>query len=198
MSEEATLRVILGAGFLAVLSITLVHRLKSWEAKEQLDRRQEGLFVLAALRMVSLLLWVGLITLVVNPAWMAWSAVSVPAWLRWSGVPVLALGLALLTWALRRLGTNLTDTVVTRDVHTLVINGPYRWVRHPFYDAMGLVVVAFALIAASWFIALTAALFVWLLVIRAPTEEAHLLARFGEEYSSYTRSTGRFLPRLRR
>ena len=40
----------------------------------------------------------------------------------------------LLVWTFRCLGKNLTDTVVTRQEHTLVMQGPYRWVRHPFYD----------------------------------------------------------------
>ena len=35
--------------------------------------------------------------------------------------------------------------------------GPYRYVRHPFYDSMVLLVVAFALIAANWFIIVTGA-----------------------------------------
>src|SRR5262252_1360633 len=35
-------------------------------------------------------------------------------------------------WTVRTLGPNLTDTVVTRQHHTLVLAGPYRWVRHPF------------------------------------------------------------------
>lgn len=38
------------------------HRLKSWASKEPLDRRQEGIFVLATLRPVGLLLWLGVIT----------------------------------------------------------------------------------------------------------------------------------------
>lgn len=57
MNHETTLRAVLGVGFLAVLMITLYHRLRSWASKEPLDRRQEGLFVLATLRLVGLLLW---------------------------------------------------------------------------------------------------------------------------------------------
>jgi len=48
------------------------------------------------------------------------------------------LGGGLLIWTLRTLGANLTDTVITRKEHTLVTSGPYRWVPHPFYDAVGL------------------------------------------------------------
>lgn len=195
MNQETPFRAVLGAGFFTVLMVMLYHRLRSWESKEPLDRRQEGLFILATLRPIGLLLWVGVFAYLINPAWMAWSSVPLPAWLRWSGVGVLAIGVALLAWTLRRLGTNLTDTVVTRQAHTLITQGPYRWVRHPFYDAMALLVVAIALIAANWFILVTGALVFLLLAVRSQTEEALLSARFGEEYRAYKESTGRFVPR---
>ena len=173
----------------------LYHRLRSWESKEPLDRRQEGLFILATLRPMGLAMWVAVIAYLINPAWMAWSSVPLPTWLRWSGAGVLFLGVALLAWTLRNLGVNLTDTVVTRQAHTLITRGPYRWVRHPFYDALGLFVVGFALITANWFILATGALVFLLLAIRSQTEEALLSVRFGEAYRSYQKSTGRFLPR---
>lgn len=198
MNQETTFRAVLGVGFLVVLLIGLHHRLRSRASKEPLDRRQEGIFLLATLRPIGLLLWLGAITYLVNPAWMAWSSMPLPAWLRWSGVGVFATGVGLLTWTLRRLGTNLTDTVVTRRAHTLVTQGPYRWVRHPFYDAMALLIVAVALIAANWFVLVTGAAVFLLLAVRAQTEEAHLLARFGDAYRTYSESTGRFVPKLRR
>ena len=197
MNQEATFRLVLGAGFLAVLAITLYHRVKSWAAKEALDRRPEGLFILATLRPVALLLWVGVIAYLVNPVWMAWSSVPLPAWLRWTGVAVYALGVGLLTWTLRSLGTNLTDTVVTRRAHTLVTHGPYRWVRHPFYDAVALLILAMTLIAANWFLLVAGVVVFVLLAARTQTEEALLLARFGEPYRAYRQGTGRFLPKWR-
>jgi protein-S-isoprenylcysteine O-methyltransferase Ste14 len=197
MNQEPTFRAVLGVGFLAVLLITLHHRLRSRASKEVLDRQQEGLLILATLRPVGLLLWLGVIVYLVNPAWMAWSSVSVPAWLRWMGAGLFAIGVGLLTWTLRGLGTNLTDTVVTRRAHTLVTHGPYRWVRHPFYDAMALLILAIALLAANWFVLVTGAIVFVLLAIRSRTEEAKLLARFGEPYRAYRQNTGRFVPKLR-
>ena len=197
MNHEAPFRTALGLGFLAVLVITLYHRVKSWASKEKLDRRQEGPFILATLRPIGLLLWLGVIAYLVNPAWMAWSSVPLPAGVRWSGGAVYALGVGLLAWTLRSLGTNLTDTVVTRREHTLVTSGPYRWVRHPFYDAMALLILAIALVAANWFVLVTGAIVFVLLAVRARTEEAQLLARFGEPYRAYRQRTGRFVPAMR-
>ena len=197
MSQESTFRAVLGAGLLAMIAITLYHRLRSWESKEALDRRQEGVFILATLRPIALLMYIGVFAYLINPAWMAWSSVSLPPWLRWSGAAVVGLGVAMLAWTLRNLGVNLTDTVVTRQAHTLITQGPYRWVRHPFYVALALFVVGFALITANWFIMLTGTIVFVLLAIRSRTEEALLLARFGEPYRAYQQSTGRFVPRWR-
>jgi protein-S-isoprenylcysteine O-methyltransferase Ste14 len=136
---------------------------------------------------------VGLAAFMISPASMAWSSVRLPVWLRWAGVGMGALAAGLLTWTLANLGRNLTDTVVTRREHTLVSSGPYRWVRHPFYDAVALSVLA----AANWFLLGTGGLVVVLLVARTRREEERLALRFGDSYRSYIARTGRFLPRLR-
>ena len=198
MSPELPFRLVLGVGFLATLVITLHHRLRSWASKTPLDRRQEGRFILFTLRPAGGLLWLGVIAYLLQPAWMAWSSMLLPPWVRWSGGGFLIAGLGLLTWTLTALGTNLTDTVVTKREHALITHGPYRWVRHPFYDTMSLLVVAFALLAANWFILIAGAVVFTLLAVRARTEEAHLLARFGEPYRQYRKRTGRFLPKLSR
>jgi protein-S-isoprenylcysteine O-methyltransferase Ste14 len=99
-------------------------------------------------------------------------------------------------WTLRSLGPNLTDTVVTRKAHSLVTNGPYHFVRHPFYDSAAVLVLASALMAANWFILLTGTFVFVLLAVRTSVEERNLLARFGESYRSYRDATGRFLPRM--
>jgi protein-S-isoprenylcysteine O-methyltransferase Ste14 len=128
---------------------------------------------------------------------MAWSSLPLPSWLRWIGVGVCAMADGLLMWTLLRLGKNLTDTVVTRREHTLVTQGPYRFVRHPFYDSAALFVLGLSLAAANWFMGVAGGLVIALLVVRARTEEGHLLARFGDSYRAYVERTGRFLPRLR-
>ena len=98
-------------------------------------------------------------------------------------------------WTLRSLGPNLTDTVVTRQAHTLITRGPYRWVRHPFYDCMALFTISVALMMANWFVLALGAVTFALLAVRSRTEEAKLLERFGEPYRAYQARTGRFLPR---
>jgi protein-S-isoprenylcysteine O-methyltransferase Ste14 len=152
--------------------------------------------MLATLRPVGIACWGGLGAYLLNPAWMAWSSMPLPEWLRMAGMGLFVVGAALLVWTLRSLGPNLTDTVVTRKAHALVTSGPYRWVRHPFYDSAALLVLASALAAANWFVLLTGAIAFVLLAVRTGIEERNLLARFGENYRAYRDATGRFLPRL--
>jgi protein-S-isoprenylcysteine O-methyltransferase Ste14 len=197
MNDEQIFRLILIVGLVGVCPIGVYHRLKSQATGERLDRRQEGVFVLATLRPIGMAGMFGLLAYVVNPVWMSWSQVALPIWLRWLGVGIGVIAALLLIWVLRSLGTNLTDTVVTRAEHTLVTTGPYRWVRHPFYVASALAVAANSLVTASWFLALTGGLAVALLVVRTRTEEEKLIERFGNEYREYMECTGRFVPFLR-
>jgi len=171
------------------------YRLKSQARSEKLDRRQEGIPILLTLRPIGLAGMLGLVVFMVNPSAMAWSSMPLPDWLRWSGVAVGIAGGALLLWTFQTLGPNLTDTVVTRKAHTLVTRGPYRWVRHPFYDSAALCVLANSIVASNWFLLLTGMLALALLVVRTQKEEEHLLKRFGNDYRAYMARTGRFWPR---
>jgi len=186
---------ILLLGILVLMSIGVFHRLKA-RTGEKLDRKQEGLFILIALRLVALAGMIALVAYFLNPAHLDFSAVPLPGWLRWAGVGVGCMTLCLLFWTLRTLGKNLTDTVVTRKHHLLVTTGPYRWVRHPFYVCAALVTMAVALISANAFFLVTGGVIFLLLAVRTRVEEANLQSRFGEDYRKYMERTGRYFPRF--
>ncbi len=195
MSDDQLFRLILLAGFIIFMPIGIYHRLKS-RTDENLDRRQEGLFIMITLRLVGFAGMAGLIAYLINPACLAWTAVPLPVWLRWTGVGLALIAGLVVVWMFRTLGRNLTDTVVTRKQHTLVTNGPYRWVRHPLYTLAVLLGVANSLAAANWFFFVAGCLVFLLLAIRTRKEEENLLARFGDDYRKYMQRTGRFVPRL--
>ena len=198
MNADSAIRTLLVAAMLVVLPIGIYHRLKSQSTGEKLDRRQEGLFVLATLRPLGAAFWFGVLAWMINPALMAWSSMPVPLALRWLGVGWFFAGCALLVWTFRSLGKNLTDTVVTRKHHTLVMDGPYRWIRHPLYSSAVLVVSAICLITANWFLLATGVAVLSVLIMRTRTEERNLVARFGESYQNYMTRTGRFVPKIAR
>lgn len=196
MTDDLLFRPILVGGFVALILIVGYRRIQSQSTGESLDRLQEGVFILVGMRVAALILWAGVIAFMIEPAWMVWSSIPLPVWARWAGVAVCVTTLALLAWTLRGLGRNLTDTVVTRRAATLVTHGAYRWVRHPFYGCLALVILGNSLMAANWFMLAAGAAFLGFIGVRTRIEEEKLVARFGDDYRSYMRRTGRFVPRF--
>jgi protein-S-isoprenylcysteine O-methyltransferase Ste14 len=163
---------------------------------EMISLKSEGLPLMLALRVGGIALWLGVFAYFINPAWMAWSQVELPVWLRLSGAALGMVTNGLIYWVFSSLGNNVSPTVVTRRRHQLVTSGPYRWVRHPLYTVGFLSYMAFALLAANWYVAVLAVIALVLLSLRVPAEERALIARNGDAYRDYAKRTGRFLPRL--
>lgn len=180
---------------LIAISISIYFRSKAERVgRDKISLKDEGLAIMIALRVVGLAGWTSIFAYLINPPWMEWSRVDLPDWLRWLGLGMGMLGDVLAWWVFSNLGNNVTPTVATRKNAQLVTSGPYRWVRHPLY-VMGLILtIGFALLAENWFIALAAILGFLLLAIRVRGEEARLIEKFGDEYRSYMKKTGRFLP----
>jgi protein-S-isoprenylcysteine O-methyltransferase Ste14 len=141
---------------------------------------------------------VAIIAHLINPDWLTWSTLPFPDWLSWLGVVRGILGVALLWWTHRTLGSNFFGGVKLRRGHALVIDGPYRRARHPMYIAMFLIGVAYFFLSTSWLIGLP-----WMAAIvataatRVKQVEEMLADQFGDQYPAYQSRTGRFLPRLR-
>ena len=191
------MRAILLAGYAILLPIALFYRIRSQWTREKLDRKKEGVFILATLRPMAALFAAAWIAWLVDPELLRWSAVPVPLGVRYAGLILWLASGVLWIATFVFLGRNLTDTVVTRKVHTLVTGGPYRWVRHPFYVAILLHMTGAALITGNAFLLATGAAVFSLLALRTRREEDALRARFEAAYVDYRARTGAFLPRWR-
>ena len=176
-------------------AISVYHRHRARRIGGAVSLEAEGVPIVVALRLAGLALWLSLAAYLLNPRWMRWSAVRLPVGLRWLGAAVGAAALPLAFWVFRSIGTNITPTVATREEHSLVTSGPYRWVRHPLYSVGTLLFLSLALVLANWFVGLMGLVVLALLMLRLPREEAELVARFGDEYRAYMARTGRLLPR---
>jgi protein-S-isoprenylcysteine O-methyltransferase Ste14 len=158
-------------------------------------RREEGAAFVALRVFVTLPLLGAIVTYVLNPDWMAWSAFAAPTWMRWGGVVLGVLAIPTVYWVLQSLGSNVSETVLTKANHELVTVGPYRWVRHPLYATGLTLLVAVGLMAANAVLLLFALLASFLIrLVVIPREEAALEQQFGEEYRRYMMQTGRLLP----
>ncbi len=72
----------------------------------------------------------------------------VPSWLGTAADLVFWIGVALAVTAGLVLGRSLTATPVPTERATLRTSGPYRWVRHPIYTGVLLIVLAIGSAAA--------------------------------------------------
>jgi len=197
MSANTTFRLITILLFLTALSVSIYYRRKAQVSSgDQIDRRQEGDFIMFALRISGILIWLSIISYMVYPPVIAWATVPLPSGLRWVGVFGGIFAVALLICMFSSPGMNITDTVVTRRKHTLVTHGPYRWIRHPLYTFGILFFLCLSLISSLWIIPVLGIPAFAILIKRTSIEEESLHARFGEEYLQYTQHTGRFLPRF--
>lgn len=158
-------------------------------------RSSEATALVVARVVVAVPLLAAIVTYIINPQWMEWSALNEPDWMRWTGVVLGALMIPSVFWVLRSLGRNVSETVLTKSDHELVTAGPYRWIRHPLYTTGLTLLVAIGLMAANAailsFALLTSVLIRYVVI---PREEAALKLRFGEEYRHYMAQTGRLLP----
>ena len=197
MADDSTFRLMLIIIVAVFGPIAMSYRLRS-RTEEKLDRWQEGAFILFGLRLSGVPCFVGGVVWMSDSRRMAWSAIPIPVWLRWVGVAITGCTGLLVWWIFQNLGKNLTDTVVTRRNSSLVTNGPYRYVRHPFYLAFLLGITGVGLAMANWFMLLAGFVPFGFIVARTRIEEAKLVERFGGEYQEYMQRVGRFFPRIKR
>lgn len=161
------------------------------------SRGEDGLVLAAAIRVVGLSFYGGLLLFLVWPAALEWAAMAVPGWVRWLGGGMLAAGVALALWARWTLGTSSTFTAVPAPEASLVTRGPYRRLRHPIYSAGLLMIPGAGALTGNLFILSAGLVGSVVIALRTPREETLLLERFGDDYRDHMARTGRWLPRLR-
>jgi protein-S-isoprenylcysteine O-methyltransferase Ste14 len=113
------------------------------------------------------------------------------------GLIVMWLGLAIRVWAIATLGRAFRTTVEVDPGQAVISSGPYRWVRHPSYSGLLLIVTGCGLAAGNWFaLAVCAVLPLPALLRRIQVEEAELTSVLGDRYRAYQAQTTRLIPRL--
>jgi len=113
----------------------------------------------------------------------------------WAGVATMALFLLVFIQSHRNLGRNFSMTLEIRETHTLVIDGIYRYVRHPMYSSFWLWAFGQALLFPNWIVGGAGLLAIAFLYFRrVRREEQMMLEAFGEEYAAYSNRTARLIP----
>ena len=195
--EELTFRSIFIMVFALGLSISTYYRRLARKSSEAIYRRQEGTLASILRAALALPLLLAIFLYAFLPGRMGWSTINLPVWVRWLGAGLGVTCLPLMWWVFTSIGSNISETVLTKREHRLVTDGPYRWVRHPLYGVGLLKILALSLMASNWFMALLWLIYV--LVFRyivIPIEESKLIAAFDGEYEQYQARTGALAPRF--
>jgi protein-S-isoprenylcysteine O-methyltransferase Ste14 len=195
--QEIYFRLIFAVVLVAVFSISASFRRRARVTGGVIQRQEEGVLVLVLRMSLALPLLISLLLFIFLPNALAWSRIPVPAWLRVVAAILAMLCVPMIWWVFRSIGENISETVLIKRTHRLVMHGPYRWVRHPLYAVSLMLLLAFAILASSWFLGAY-----WLLalivfrVLVIPSEEKNLIEAFGEAYLAYQKRTGVLLPKF--
>lgn len=179
---------------IAFTLMVAAHGLMGWLGARFFRRSGEGArlrFRLLGSYVLGLSSWELVAALRQPPEW-GWSVVAVPTY---------TLAMALMLAAKAAHGRRAPDYIGSPAVPgLLVVSGPYRWIRHPFYSAYLLVLAAsLAMAGASWPLVAATAGLVAVFVGSATREEAQLLASpLGPRYRLWQKRSGMFFPRLLR
>jgi protein-S-isoprenylcysteine O-methyltransferase Ste14 len=114
-----------------------------------------------------------------------------------AGVSLIAVGISLRAWSISTLGRLFQYRIEVQPEHRVVTGGPYRYVRHPSYTAIALVVLGIAL-AAGDVTSVAAALVLCAvgLTIRIRAEERQLTDALGDQYRQFAARRKRLIPGL--
>ena len=183
--------------FLASASVSKYHRRRAKMSGESIPRRAEGALAMIARAILALPVILSFFAYMLNPRWMAWSVVALPFWVRWVGVGLGIVCVPLLWWLFSSIGSNISETVLTKKEHRLVTGGPFRFVRHPLYSVSVMLFFSCGMIASNWWMMLSTVIALGVIAcVVIPREEAALVAKFGEAYTAYQKRVGRFAPRI--
>jgi protein-S-isoprenylcysteine O-methyltransferase Ste14 len=150
-------------------------------------------------RGTQVLLWIVIIGSI-TAAGLTTHAVAAPIFgrahsLRSAGLLLLAAGLAIRWAAILNLGSAFSANVAIREAQRVRTTGLYRYVRHPSYLGLVLILLAIGIYSRNWIsLAISVVPPTLALLYRIHVEEAALRAAFGEEYVAYSRKTKRLLP----
>jgi protein-S-isoprenylcysteine O-methyltransferase Ste14 len=112
-----------------------------------------------------------------------------------AGIALIVLGVALRGWSIATLGRFFQYHIEVQPGHRVVTGGPYRYVRHPSYSGLALILVGFALATGDVLsLAAVAVLGGTGLVVRIRAEERQLTDALGPEYERFAAHRKRLLP----
>lgn len=111
------------------------------------------------------------------------------------GLLMYAIGYFLMAGALVMLGRNYQlGGSAPRSEDKVVVDGPYRLVRHPMYTAALGISFGLVCLIQSWALFCVFCVYLVLIFLLIPVEEDGLQKAYGEQYLSYQKKTRKLIP----
>ncbi|NIK12038.1 methyltransferase family protein [Alkalibacillus almallahensis] len=113
----------------------------------------------------------------------------------WFGIIIFASGITLRYWGIRTLGKQFTRHVYVDQADVLIKHGPFKWLRHPLYTGLLLIMTGFTLINLSFIgFLLVFSWFIPTIIHRIQLEESILIESFGHSYEQWMKQRARLIP----
>jgi protein-S-isoprenylcysteine O-methyltransferase len=111
------------------------------------------------------------------------------------GLVLCVTGYLLMAWALITLGRNYQlGGSAPRPEDNMVMEGPYKLIRHPMYTAALSIALAMAFLIQSWAFIGVFCIYLVLITPLIPMEEKALHAAYDGQYSVYQQKTRKLIP----
>ena len=112
-----------------------------------------------------------------------------------AGLALMAAGIGLRAWSIVTLGRFFQYRIRVQPGHRVVTSGPYRYVRHPSYTGIAMVLAGIALASGDvWSLLAVTALGGAGLAVRIRAEERQLTQALGAEYERFAAGRKRLVP----
>ena len=160
--------------------------------------RQKGEVKTRSDRGSRIVIWVGMFIAIFISDYFATQGITpIPEPFFYLGLSLMAVGILFRQWAIWVLGRFFSTKVRIVSDHRIVMEGPYRYLRHPSYTGMLMILLGLGIASRTWLGTIVIlALFSLVIGYRINVEENALKAEFGNEYTEYTKKTKRLIPFL--
>jgi protein-S-isoprenylcysteine O-methyltransferase Ste14 len=112
-----------------------------------------------------------------------------------AGIALIVAGVGLRAWSIATLGRFFQYQIEIQAGHQVVTTGPYRYVRHPSYTGIALVLAGFALASGDVLSLVAVAVLGGLgLAVRIRAEERQLTEALGADYERFAAQRKRLIP----
>ena len=161
------------------------------------QRRGKGIKVVKRQKISLIILQIAPVTILLLSPWLDRKQISVildSQVVRLIGLTLSFLGFLFMNWSTMILGRQFSIDVTVQENHKLVKNGPYKYVRHPRYLGIIVLLTGIPLLFDTWYPLLIVLFLIGILIWRIKDEEKLMLEEFENEWIQYKKETYALIP----